>query len=78
MTTQIELRGGFEDIRHDALRAHATQIDPNSPFWFGLPPEVMREIHPYDDYVLARGPLGAAEGEFETDLFAGITASVSS
>ncbi|MDP1795507.1 MAG: mycothiol conjugate amidase Mca, partial [Acidimicrobiales bacterium] len=77
LTTQIDLRGGYEDIRSQALLAHATQIDPNSPFWFGLPPEVMREIHPYDDYVLARGPLGADEGELETDLFAGVTTRVS-
>jgi mycothiol S-conjugate amidase len=72
LTTQIELRG-FEDVRQDALRAHATQIDPNSPFWFGLPPEVMRSIHPYDDYVLARGPLGELdENGLENDLFSGI------
>ncbi len=69
LTTQIDLTG-FEDVRQEALRAHATQIDPNSPFWFGLPPEVMRGIHPYDDYVLARGPRG--EGELEDDLFAGL------
>jgi len=24
----------------DALLAHATQVDPNSPWWFGLPPDV--------------------------------------
>jgi mycothiol S-conjugate amidase len=71
MTTQIYL-GGFENIRQDALLAHATQIDPTSKFWFGLPPEVMRDIHPYDDYVLARGPRG--EGDIETDLFAGLEA----
>jgi mycothiol S-conjugate amidase len=69
MTTQIHLEG-FENIRQDALLAHATQIDPTSKFWFGLPPEVMKDIHPYDDYVLARGPRG--EGELETDLFAGL------
>ena len=33
-----------------ALMAHATQVDPTSPFWFGLPPEVTRDVHPYDDY----------------------------
>jgi mycothiol S-conjugate amidase len=69
MTTQIHLEG-FEHIRQDALLAHATQIDPTSKFWFGLPPEVMKTIHPYDDYVLARGPRG--EGDVETDLFAGL------
>ena len=74
MTTQIHLEG-FENVRQDALLAHATQIDPTSKFWFGLPPEVMKEIHPYDDYVLARGPRG--EGELETDLFAGLEVSSS-
>ncbi len=69
LTTQIDLTG-FEEVRQDALRAHATQIDPTSPFWFGLPPEVMRSIHPFDDYVLARGPRG--EGDLEDDLFAGL------
>jgi len=75
LTTRIDLSGGFEDVRREALLAHATQIDPNSPFWFGLPPEVAREIHPYDDYVLARGP--SAGERPETDLFAGIPALVS-
>jgi mycothiol S-conjugate amidase len=70
LTTQISLEG-FANVRQEALLAHATQIDPNSKFWFGLPPEVMETIHPYDDYVLARGPRG--EGELETDIFAGIT-----
>ena len=51
----------FADVRREALLAHATQVDPKSPFWFGLPPEVMRTIHPYDDYRLALvvGPGGA-------------------
>ena len=43
----------FADVRRQALLAHATQVDPNSPFWFGLPPEVMRTIHP-----LRRLPVG--------------------
>jgi len=36
------------------LLAHATQVDPTSKYWFGLPPEILRTIHPYDDYILAR------------------------
>lgn len=74
LTTQISLEG-FEHIRQDALLAHATQIDPNSAFWFGLPPEVMKTIHPFDDYVLARGPRG--EGDKESDLFAGLSVNAS-
>ncbi len=70
VTTRIDV-SGFMDVRRNALLAHATQIDPESPFWFGLPPEVARTIHPFDDYVLARTRVPLAEGEIEDDLFAG-------
>jgi mycothiol S-conjugate amidase len=70
VSTSIELTG-FEDVRGDALRAHATQVDPTSPFWFGLPPEVQRGIHPYDDFLLARSRVGGTQVT-EDDLFAGI------
>ena len=61
---------GFGHVRRLALLAHATQIDPNSKFWFGLPPEVADELHPFDEYVLARSlvPTDAPED----DLFAGL------
>ncbi|HZU79067.1 MAG TPA: mycothiol conjugate amidase Mca [Acidimicrobiales bacterium] len=52
-TTVVDV-SGYTDVRRQALLAHATQIDPTSPFWFGLPPEVAREVHPVDEYVLAR------------------------
>ncbi|MGO9195916.1 MAG: mycothiol conjugate amidase Mca [Acidimicrobiales bacterium] len=74
ITTSIEL-SGFEDVRRDALLAHATQIDPTSKFWFGLPPHEARKIYPYDDYVLGRNLVDSDPPE--TDLFAGIWASVS-
>jgi mycothiol S-conjugate amidase len=63
----------FADIRRLALLAHATQVDPTSKFWFGLPPEVLRTIHPIDEYFRARGESGCPPGEVETDLFAGIS-----
>lgn len=73
-TTSIDI-SGFQDVRRDALLAHRTQVDPNSKFWFGLPPEVQREIHPYEDYILARSQ---SEPRFpEDDLFAGIREVVS-
>ncbi len=53
VTTAIDCTG-FAHVQLDALRAHATQIDPNSPFWFGLPREVAAEVFPYDEYILAR------------------------
>jgi mycothiol S-conjugate amidase len=70
ITTSIHLEGHFADVRSDALVAHATQVDPKSPFWFGLPREVSRQIHPYDDYELARSLVDTEIPE--TDLFAGL------
>lgn len=63
-TTVIDV-GDHTDVRRAALLAHATQIDPTSPFWFGLPPEVARGVHPVDEYVLARRARhpGAVDGE---------------
>ena len=70
---------GFTDVRRLALLAHATQVDPESKFWFGLPPEVMGTIQPHDDYRLAflgapDGTVTPAEwdGGLETDLFGGV------
>jgi mycothiol S-conjugate amidase len=71
-TTTIDIEG-FGHVRDDALRAHATQIDPTSPFWFGLPDEVRHGTHPFDHYNLARSHVGPLESE-ETDLFSGVDA----
>src|SRR2546423_10784330 len=69
ITTRVDI-GDHYDARRLGLLAHATQIDPNSPFWFGLPPEVARTVHPYDDYVRARSLVDAPAPE--DDLFAGV------
>ena len=74
ITTSIDLTG-FEDVRRLALLAHATQVDPTSKYWFGLPPEIMRTIHPQDDYILARSLVAADLPE--DDLFAGVRLSAS-
>ncbi len=57
-------------VRRKSLLAHATQVDPNSPFWFGLPDDVMDAIYPYEEYALveARVPTEPVED----DLFAGL------
>jgi mycothiol S-conjugate amidase len=60
-------------IRDDALRAHATQIDPNSS-WFACPREVERTAWPTEDYHLARSLVDTELPE--DDLFAGIRESV--
>jgi len=74
ITTSIDLTG-FEDVRRLALLAHATQVDPTSKYWFGLPPEILRTIHPYDDYILARSLVDTDPPE--DDLFAGVRPSSS-
>ena len=69
ITTRIDISDWWE-IRGQALRAHATQVDPDSPFWFGLPDEHARTVHPFDDYVLVRSVVGdIQDGVFEDDLF---------
>jgi len=74
ITTSIDI-AEQGDIRRQALLAHATQIDPTSPFWFGLPPEIARTVHPYDDYMLARSLVPSETPE--DDLFAGVRERVS-
>jgi mycothiol S-conjugate amidase len=71
ITTMIDIEG-YAEVRLDALLAHATQIDPESPFWFGLPREVASAIHPYDDYILASSTVDTTTPE--DDLFAGLRA----
>jgi mycothiol S-conjugate amidase len=69
VTTQVPI-AEFYDVREKALLAHATQVDPESPFWFGLPSEVARDVHPWDDYILARSLVDTSPPE--DDLFAGV------
>ena len=69
ITTSIEVEQYYE-VRRDALISHATQVDPTSPFWFGLPDDAARKVHPYDEYVLALARIEAPTPE--DDLFAGI------
>jgi mycothiol S-conjugate amidase len=68
-TTAVDI-SGYGHIRLDALLAHATQIDPNSKFWFGLPRDVSASVHPYDDYILSWSLHEAVTPE--DDLFAGL------
>ena len=69
VTTRIEV-GAYYGHRKGALLAHATQIDPESPFWFALPDEVAATVYPWDDYTLARSLVDSEPPE--DDLFAGV------
>jgi mycothiol S-conjugate amidase len=69
ITTSVDIVD-FADVRPRALLAHRTQIDPTSPFWFGLPEDEARQVHPFDEYVLARSIVDTELPE--DDVFAGI------
>ncbi|MFN8053042.1 MAG: mycothiol conjugate amidase Mca [Acidimicrobiales bacterium] len=69
ITTKVDV-GRYLHVRDEALLAHATQVDPNEKFWFGLRPEVAAEVYPWDDYILARSTVDVELPE--DDLFAGI------
>ncbi len=69
----------FQWARTGALRAHATQVDPNAGWWFGLTDEQLSIAYPWEDWILARsvvGPIPADDSE--RDLFAGVRESVTS
>jgi mycothiol S-conjugate amidase len=67
VTARIDCANWFP-IREQALKAHETQIDPNT--WFVLPNEKLAEIWPTEDYELAISRIG--EIVEETDLFEGL------
>ncbi|MBA2625601.1 MAG: mycothiol conjugate amidase Mca [Acidimicrobiia bacterium] len=75
ITTRIDITD-FADVRPKALLAHRTQIDPDSPFWFGIPLEEQRRVHPFDEYVLARSLVDTDQPE--DDVFAGLHAAARS
>ncbi len=68
VTTKVECADYFA-VRDDALRAHATQVDPDG-FWFKVPMEVQRAAWPTEDFELARSLVDTTTPE--DDLFAGI------
>ncbi len=70
VTTRIACAAYFEQ-RDDALRAHATQIDPLGDF-FRAPIEWQRRLWPTEEFELARSRVQVSLPE--TDLFAGICA----
>lgn len=72
ITTRVDV-GGFLWARSGALRAHATQVDPDEAWWFGLDDDQLAGVFPWEEWILARSLVGSpSEGELETDLFAGV------
>lgn len=72
VTTRVPC-GDYFEVRDDALRAHATQIDPNSR-WFAVPAEMQRELWPTEDYELVRSLVDTTLPE--EDLFSGVQEKV--
>ncbi|HVW39932.1 MAG TPA: mycothiol conjugate amidase Mca [Amycolatopsis sp.] len=72
VTTQIEC-GEYFPVRDEALRAHATQIDPTSR-WFVVPMELQRRVWPTEEYELVRSLVDSTLPE--DDLFAGVREKV--
>jgi len=68
ITTRVPCAAYF-GVREEALRAHATQIDPDGR-WFAVPLEIQQSAHPTEDYQLVRSLVPVELPE--DDLFAGI------
>lgn len=68
LTTRVDVQD-FLQVRDDALRAHATQVDPDGAF-FRIPHEVEKAAWGTDDYELHLSRIGVQLPE--TDLFAGL------
>ena len=72
VTTRVEC-GEYFKVRDDALRAHATQVDPDG-FWFHIPLDLQQKVWPTEDFELARTLVDSPVPE--SDLFAGIRETV--
>ena len=68
VTTRVECAAWFP-VRDDALRAHATQVDPRG-FFFAIPRDIEARTWPYEDFELAASHVPTTLPE--DDLFAGV------
>ncbi|GAB3863496.1 mycothiol conjugate amidase Mca [Dactylosporangium cerinum] len=68
VTTRVPC-GEFFEARDDALRAHATQVDPDG-FWFAVPLNIQQKVWPTEDYELVKSHVDTRTPE--DDLFAGV------
>jgi mycothiol S-conjugate amidase len=72
-TTRIAVGDELAMAQH-ALRAHGSQVAADDPWFFSVPLAALREIYPYEDYVLmhSRVPIVRGADGFEHDLFSGV------
>jgi mycothiol S-conjugate amidase len=72
-TTFVDV-GEWLHHRRAALLAHRTQVDPKG-HWMRLPDAVLREVFPWDEYILGASRVGEVPPpDIEDDLFAGVRA----
>ncbi len=72
VTTRVAC-GDYFPVRDDALRAHATQVDPDGS-WFRVPIALQQKAWPTEDYELVRSLVDSPLPE--DDLFAGVRETV--
>jgi mycothiol S-conjugate amidase len=68
ITTKVECAEYFS-VRDQALLAHATQVDPDGP-WFKMPLDMQKDLWPTEDFEAAVSFVPIEAGE--SDLFAGL------
>ncbi|GAB3219140.1 mycothiol conjugate amidase Mca [Glycomyces halotolerans] len=68
VTTRVDCADYFH-LRDEALKAHATQVDPDG-FWFAVPREVQQKAWPTEDFELVESHVSSRLPE--DDLFTGI------
>lgn len=73
-TTHVDVAPFFRH-RDEALRAHASQVSPDSTFFF-WPNDLQREVWPWEDFQLATSLVQSDQPEH--DLFAGIVTDAES
>ncbi|MGP3688280.1 N-acetyl-1-D-myo-inositol-2-amino-2-deoxy-alpha-D-glucopyranoside deacetylase [Streptomyces sp. IBSNAI002] len=73
ITTEIEAAEELVAAKAAAMRAHATQIAVDGPF-FALSNDLAQPLFTREYYELVAGRPGAPAGERERDLFAGVAA----
>ena len=71
ITTRVRCSEFFKQ-REEALRAHATQVDFDGP-WFACPVEIQQSAWPTEEFELARSKVGSVD-VVESDLFANVQA----